>query len=55
MLRFFSLSKRATHTGTRGRPGRARIFRPRLEALEDRQLLSTFTVVLATDNGGPGG
>src|SRR6516225_848707 len=29
--------------------------RPRLEALETRQLLSTFTVVLATDAGGPGG
>src|SRR6516165_1309127 len=29
--------------------------RPRLEALETRQLLSTFTVVLATDNGGSAG
>lgn len=33
----------------------ARSFRPRLEALETRQLLSTFTVVLTTDSGGPGG
>ena len=33
----------------------ARSFRPRQEALEARQLLSTFTVVLATDAGGPGG
>jgi hypothetical protein len=30
-------------------------YRPRLEALESRQLLSHFTVVLATDNGGPAG
>jgi hypothetical protein len=43
---------------TSGRPHRcapARRFRPRLEVLETRQLLSTFTVVLATDSGGPGG
>jgi predicted outer membrane repeat protein len=32
-----------------------RAFRPRLENLETRQLLSTFNVVLATDGGGPGG
>ena len=41
-----------------GRPRRhapARSFRPRLEALESCQLLSTFTVVLATDSGGPSG
>ncbi len=30
-------------------------FRPQLEALEDRQLLSSFLVVLGTDNGGPAG
>src|SRR6516225_7932788 len=30
-------------------------FRPQLEALEDRMLLSTFTVVLATDSGSPAG
>jgi hypothetical protein len=30
-------------------------YRPRLEALETRQLLSTFTVVLPTDNGGAAG
>jgi hypothetical protein len=30
-------------------------YRPRLEALETRQLLSSFTVVLATDNGGSAG
>ena len=29
--------------------------RPQVEALEDRWLLSTFTVVLPTDNGGPAG
>jgi hypothetical protein len=43
---------------TGGRPRRcapARSYRPRLEALETRQLLSTFTVVLASDAGGPGG
>jgi hypothetical protein len=32
-----------------------RSFRPRLEALEIREVLSTFTVVLATDSGGPAG
>jgi hypothetical protein len=32
-----------------------RSFRPRLEALETREVLSTFTVVLATDAGGLGG
>jgi hypothetical protein len=37
------------------RPTPARSFRPRLEALETRQLLSTFTVVLASDSGGSGG
>ena len=37
----------------RGRT-RAR-FRPRLEGLETREVLSTFTVVLATDSGGTGG
>jgi hypothetical protein len=44
--------------GTSGRPRRrapARSFRPRLEALETRELLSTFTVVLTTDAGGPAG
>jgi hypothetical protein len=30
-------------------------YRPRLEGLESRDLLSTFTVVLASDSGGPGG
>jgi hypothetical protein len=30
-------------------------YRPCLEILETRQLLSTFSVVLATDSGGPGG
>src|SRR5262249_51525024 len=38
----------------RGR-GSTRSFRPRLEALEIREVLSTFTVVLATDSGGPAG
>src|SRR5262252_6943368 len=33
----------------------ARSYRPRLELLETRELLSTFTIVLATDNGGPAG
>jgi hypothetical protein len=40
--------------GTRHHPGRrapARKYRPRVEGLETRQLLSTFSVVLATDNG----
>jgi hypothetical protein len=43
---------------TSSRPRRCaqtRSCRPRLEALETHQLLSTFTVVLATDAGGPGG
>ena len=35
--------------GSRCAPPRS--YQPRLEALETRQLLSTFTVVLATDNG----
>jgi hypothetical protein len=30
-------------------------YRPCLESLETRQLLSNFTVVLATDSGGPSG
>jgi hypothetical protein len=34
---------------------RTRSFRPRLERLETREVLSTFTVVLATDAGGLGG
>jgi hypothetical protein len=41
--------------GTRARRAPAPKYRPRLEGLETRQLLSTFTVVLATDGGGPGG
>jgi hypothetical protein len=41
--------------GRRHRCAPARSYRPRLEALETRQLLTTFTVVLATDAGGPGG
>jgi predicted outer membrane repeat protein len=40
-------------SGARAR--RARNYRPCLEELETRQLLSTFTVVLATDSGGTGG
>jgi hypothetical protein len=43
---------------TNARPRRrapARSYRPRLEALETRELLSAFTVVLATDSGGPSG
>src|SRR5215467_13350876 len=40
---------------TSGRRAPARRFRPRIEALEACQLLSSFTVVLATDNGGPAG
>ncbi len=42
---------RVCHPATRS----AVSFRPQLEVLEDRHLLSTFTVVLATDNGGPSG
>jgi hypothetical protein len=33
----------------------ARIWRPRLETLESRNLLTNFVVVLATDNGGAAG
>jgi len=68
MTRFLCFFNEATRIGTRKRPLKtvyktvlrrkecpSEGFRPRLEALEDRQLLSTFTVVLATDNGGPGG
>src|SRR6516165_10591890 len=40
---------------TGGRRAPARRFRPRMEALEAYQLPSTFTVVLATDSGGPAG
>ena len=42
-------------SGRPHRPAPARNFRPRLEALETVQLLSTFTVVLATDSGGSTG
>src|ERR1700687_174745 len=55
MTHFLSFLNRSTRVATKDRSKRARTFRPRLEVLEDRQLLSTFTVVLATDNGGPGG
>jgi hypothetical protein len=41
--------------GTRTRRALARKYRPRLEGLETRQLLSTFTVVLGTDSGVSGG
>src|SRR5262249_39538221 len=44
---------RGLKTGVRRAP--ARRFWPRIEALEACQLLSTFTVVLATDSGGPTG
>ncbi len=47
---------RGCKTGARARRhAPARSYRPRLEALETRELLSTFTVVLATDGGGGGG
>jgi predicted outer membrane repeat protein len=42
-------------SGTRARRSPALKYRPRLEELETRQLLSIFSVVLATDSGGPGG
>jgi hypothetical protein len=40
---------------TSRRAGRPLRYRPRLEGLESRDLLSTFGVVLATDNGGAAG
>jgi hypothetical protein len=54
---FHRLSGNVQSTGRprlRRRPP-ARSLRPRLEDLETYQLMSTFTVVLATDNGGPNG
>jgi hypothetical protein len=57
MRRPNSLVKRLRNwfSGTRARRGPAPKYRPCVEGLETRQLLSTFTVVLATDSGGPGG
>jgi len=47
---------RGSRTSSRSsRRGPARSYRPRLEALETRQLLSSFIVVLTTDNGGQTG
>jgi predicted outer membrane repeat protein len=46
-------SPRAARANRRRTPTRS--FRPHLEALETLQLLSTFTVVLPTDSGGPAG
>ena len=49
------LDGRRPAASANGRRALTRSFQPRLEALETRELLSTFTVVLATDNGGPAG
>ena len=58
-MSIWALLHRLSHgfmtSGRSSRRGPARSYRPRLEALETRQLLSTFTVVLATDSGGPTG
>src|SRR6516162_10725253 len=53
LLRRLSRGSRTSSRSSRRAP--ARSYRPRLEALETRQLLSSFIVVLATDNGGPTG
>ncbi len=45
----------ARRKALRGRASQWRRFVPRLEVLEDRQLLSSFLVVLGTDNGGLAG
>ena len=53
-----ALFHRLGHGFRSSRPRRrapVRSYRPRLEALETRELLSTFTVVLATDSGGSSG
>jgi hypothetical protein len=52
----FHRLSRGFRSGNRARRrAPARSYRPRLEALETRELLSTFTVVLATDSGGSSG
>ena len=53
-MRLFPWSRWWQRSPTRS-PARARPrFRPRLEGLETRELLSNYTVVLATDTGGAG-
>jgi hypothetical protein len=54
-MRLFSWNRLWQRSGVPSRRRTPPRYRPRLKQFENRELLSTFTVVLATDNGGSAG